>query len=52
MSWECILKSTCFNFGNFIRNWVSLFCTDITSAVNQGGDISGKTQYSEKVQAM
>ena len=41
VSWDFIDKVlTFFNFGSSIKKWVSLFSSDITSAVNQGGNLS------------
>lgn len=41
LSWSFIQKALeFFNFGESIRNWIRLFHSDITAAVNQGGNIS------------
>jgi hypothetical protein len=41
VSWDFIDKVlTFFNFGSSVKKWVSLFSSDITSAVNQGGNLS------------
>ena len=41
VSWSFIQKVTkFFNFGDSIRKWISVFYTDISARVNQGGNIS------------
>lgn len=41
VSWSFIQKALeFFNFGESIRNWIRLFHSGITAAVNQGGNIS------------
>ena len=41
VSWSLIQKVTIFfNFGDSIRKWISVFYTDISARVNQGGNIS------------
>ena len=43
LSWSFIQKTLeFFNFGPSIRNWISIFNTDITSVINQGGNISDR----------
>ena len=43
LSWSFIQKTLeVFNFGPSIRNWISIFNTDITSVINQGGNISDR----------
>lgn len=42
LSWSFIQKALeFFNFGASIRKWIGLFHSKITSAVNQGGNLSG-----------
>ena len=42
VSWSFIQKVTkFFNFWDSIRKWISVFYTDISARVNQGGNISG-----------
>jgi hypothetical protein len=41
VSWDFIDKVLIFfHFGSSVKKWVSLFSSDITSAVNQGGNLS------------
>jgi hypothetical protein len=43
LSWTFMQKAVGFiNFGPSIRNWISIFSTDITSVINQGGNISDR----------